>query len=531
MFDVSEATVEVTQKGLENGTLFECEQCGQVHDSENCTVVEGEKLCPECAHGAVECRVCGNLHWAENCYHDESNDTWVCDSCYETGNYMVCEDCGRIMVGHSMHHVEDEDKYVCVHCMSNYYICDHCGDLFTDDSMHFDNYSGQLCDSCRDDYYICADCGCFVHYENAIELDDGDYYCESCADSNRGALHQYGYKPDPIFYDTNEDALDDEPTLYMGVELETDDGCRGDVEEHDYVYYKEDGSLSSSGVEIVSHPASLKFHLNDFGWSEICSDFRSWGYLSHKASNSCGLHVHVNRDFFGVTAAEQDLHIAKVVLLVNRFYDSHLERFARRSSAQWARKPDVRVTNADVTDNEIVHTIHDKVKDSGRYVAVNLQNRNTIEFRLFRGTLKVTTLYATLQFVDTLCRFAKKMELREVDLVQWEHIFAGLDREEYHYLFDYMENRGLNAELTAPEKQFVKRVPFSVDDPEDTAYYVDFNECYDIAIHDNLYQIGSDRAYTGTRVEYMACPCFKIRTGSCWGDTIIPQSALYRYVD
>ena len=530
MFDVSEATVEMTEKGLNDGTLCECEECGQIYKSADGKIVDGDHACPECATKAVLCRVCGKLHWGYACYHDETDDTYVCEDCYMAGGYITCEDCGAIIREYTATFIEDAETYVCTRCRSHYHRCDRCDQYYTEDAMHFDTCGNQWCDSCYEDSYTCEDCGEFVWYDDAIEINDR-YYCESCASSHRGPVHPYGYKPEPIFYDTNKDALDDDPTLYMGVELETDDGEFYEVEEHDHVYYKEDGSLSDSGVEIVSYPASLDYHMNNLGWDEICSDFLNWGYLSHKAHNSCGLHVHVNRNFFGVTAAEQDLHIAKVVLLVSRFYDSHLERFARRSSAQWARKPDVRVTNADVTDNEIVKNINQRVRDTGRYVAVNLQNRNTIEFRLFRGTLKVSTLYATLQFVDTLCRFAKKMELREVDLVQWEHIFAGLDREEYRYLFEYMEDRGLNVELATPEKQFVKRIPFSVDDAEDTAYCVDFDVVRESGVYDNLYNIVSDRMYSGKRVTYMGVPCFEINTGSCWGKTIVPQSALYRYVD
>ena len=42
----------------------------------------------------------------------------------------------------------------------------------------------------------------------------------------------------------------------------------------------------------------------------------------------------------------------------------------------------------------------------GRYTCVNLTNRDTIEFRMFRGTLKYNTLIATLQLVDRICDVA-----------------------------------------------------------------------------------------------------------------------------
>ncbi len=45
----------------------------------------------------------------------------------------------------------------------------------------------------------------------------------------------------------------------------------------------------------------------------------------------------------------------------------------------------------------------------GRYAAVNLCNYSTIEFRLFRGTLKINTFIATLQLVNEICNVAVSM--------------------------------------------------------------------------------------------------------------------------
>ena len=46
---------------------------------------------------------------------------------------------------------------------------------------------------------------------------------------------------------------------------------------------------------------------------------------------------------------------------------------------------------------------HAKGSSLGRYTCVNLTNFDTIEFRLFRGTLKLNTFLATLQMVDRIC--------------------------------------------------------------------------------------------------------------------------------
>jgi hypothetical protein len=48
-----------------------------------------------------------------------------------------------------------------------------------------------------------------------------------------------------------------------------------------------------------------------------------------------------------------------------------------------------------------------------RYVALNFRNSETIEFRLFRGTLNIETFYATLQFVWNLCNLAANLTIPE----------------------------------------------------------------------------------------------------------------------
>ena len=154
----------------------------------------------------------------------------------------------------------------------------------------------------------------------------------------------------------------------------------------DKLYLKHDGSLSC-GFEIVSHPCSLEYHSKEFNWQEIMRICREGTLYSHDTS-TCGLHIHLSRLFFGDTQEIQDLHISKLLILISKFYYSHILKFSRRKQGElhWCENPSMEYDN---TDNEI--TIVDKMKQcksKGRYLAVNLQNQNTVEFRLFKGTLK-----------------------------------------------------------------------------------------------------------------------------------------------
>lgn len=151
--------------------------------------------------------------------------------------------------------------------------------------------------------------------------------CSACG------IHEYGYKPEPVFLtgDPNKDIM-------LGIELETD-RFTGDMTPTslarflhqkfgDRVYCKSDGSLDR-GVEIVSHPAPLRYHMRKFGWSDILGIATDCGAQSHDAG-TCGLHVHVGRASLGNTDDARDLCIAKLLLVMERFASNEMMAFSRR---------------------------------------------------------------------------------------------------------------------------------------------------------------------------------------------------------
>lgn len=79
-------------------------------------------------------------------------------------------------------------------------------------------------------------------------------------------------------------------------------------------------------------------------------------------------------------------------------------------------------------------------KNYGRYVAVNLCNYHTIEFRLFRGTLKYNTLIETLELVNKICELAVLMDDEEIAKLSWSEFVAGITEPE---LIQYLKERQL----------------------------------------------------------------------------------------
>lgn len=362
-------------------------------------------------------------------------------------NEFTCLDCGEI-------HNKDEgysykDGYICQDCYEDgYFICEHCGEICNSDDLVCANNETRnekcVCEYCAENYYTrCNECGCVILTDNSNYNDEDGYnYCDDCyRDVKSVSIHDYDYKPYPIFLGNSND------NLYFGIELEVDEGnditdCCNDIKEiTDDIYMKSDGSLNC-GFEIVSHPATIEYHMTEIPWNSIMKRCIYYGFKSHDTT-TCGIHVHVSRKYFGETSDSQDLNIAKVILLVNRFWDTHIIKFSRRDCSnleRWAKKSELKFEKDD-TSTELVGKMKRENYNSGRYMSINLQNENTIEFRIFRGSLKQNTFFAILQFVETICKFAKEIDLQDIDLTKWNDIFRN---SSYKELNDYNKSKELN---------------------------------------------------------------------------------------
>ena len=138
---------------------------------------------------------------------------------------------------------------------------------------------------------------------------------------------------------------------------------------------------------------------------------------------------------FGCTYETQEECIARLVFFVEKFWPELL-RFSRRTNGQlnrWAARYGMKLNPKD-------QMYHAKNSCAGRYTAVNLTNADTVEIRLFRGTLKLNTLAATLQLVNHLCEVAVCMSDQELQDMSW---FDFLDQITEPELIRYLKERRL----------------------------------------------------------------------------------------
>ena len=384
------------------------------------------------------CDICGCVIEENDCY-TEFDGKIFCENCADD-ELTRCDDCGELMYRDNATYLNDYDQYICEDCVDrNYYTCECCGELV----HHYDSYSsedGYICRYCADNYYYrCDNCGDLIHQDNVIYDEDSDSdYCRACWNENKNrAIHNYGYKPEPIFYNTNGLAEIDD--MFIGIELEVDKGGHDnnnaqeilDVAnaENEHIYIKHDGSLND-GFEIVSHPCTLEYHTNNLQWRNIMTKALELNYRSHD-TDTCGLHIHISRSALGSNFERQEENIAKIIYFVEQNWNA-IMKFTRRNEDRlnrWASRYGIEPT---------INETYEKAKrDYDRYKCVNLQNSNTIEFRMFRGTLKYSTFIATLQFVKSMCDF-----VIETDIYNW-NIYTKCIPSEYTELIEYLKSKEL----------------------------------------------------------------------------------------
>lgn len=156
-------------------------------------------------------------------------------------------------------------------------------------------------------------------------------------------------------------------------------------------YLKHDGSLNY-GFEVVTHPHTLQeYHKLDWSWLDKLNNegFRSWN------TSSCGLHVHIGLDGFN-----DDNHQIRFTKFI---YDN--ERQVKRISG--------RSSNYAAFDDKgkVIPKIKRKQYDTNRYSAVNVQNENTLEVRVFRGSLRKERVLSAIEFTHAACEYTRNMKV------------------------------------------------------------------------------------------------------------------------
>lgn len=258
--------------------------------------------------------------------------------------------------------------------------------------------------------------------------------CKSCYQKvkNKGVIHPHNHKqyqapivePQYVRLGGIQTAVDNIRMFGVEVELEFDKPSLvkssldrfvmarkvKDALGKDFIEIKEDGSLTMNGkyngapefdpegtkngklyagFEAVSCPACITTHRKRWMDLEKMSEFsmlRAWD------TETCGLHVHVSRDSLTL------LQIGRMLAFVNHPSNRHfIQKIAGRGDSKYCKNHNKKLSDS-------LHPEYGD-HDEKRRVAINVQNPHTIEFRIFRGTVRACHIIRNIEFVDAMCDY------------------------------------------------------------------------------------------------------------------------------
>ena len=249
-------------------------------------------------------------------------------------------------------------------------------------------------------YFWCNNCEKIFSIEDRCIADNGWYYCPDCFDEVN-LLHDYDYKPEAIIFHNDND--ENNNNLHVGIELEIQgkNHCsfiKKAKEKFDETifYFKHDGSLDDTGVEIVSQPMSYNFIKHTDYWYDLFNLMFEYGMDD---VDNAGLHFHLDKNYFS------ESEIAVIDYIVNNFSHSFYQCGGRifNSNSRYCR------------------TVYKNLEDWGkntnkdnRYQAVNLTNQHTIELRFCESTYEFDVFKERVKLIYAIAQFAKQYTLKDI---------------------------------------------------------------------------------------------------------------------
>lgn len=253
---------------------------------------------------------------------------------------------------------------------------------------------GLICDCISYQFTRCCECGDLAYEE--------DIYAEICRDcmkekdcenTNIGGYHNQHDFPKKLYGNPSNG-------IFFGLEIESEYSLdpplfkdkKPSIEEifsestRMLCCFERDGSLEN-GFETITNPLSYEFMKNNGIIEQITSELKKTMHIS----NRCGLHIHITKTDEVVKKLPQI-----IMFLENNKKD--VINFCGRETpyAEFYTYRDKKI------DTRIANEIIFSSESFGRRRMINLTNKDTIEFRGFKGTLDADRIYKYIEFILTL---------------------------------------------------------------------------------------------------------------------------------
>jgi hypothetical protein len=253
---------------------------------------------------------------------------------------------------------------------------------------------------------------CDGEYHHGPEYDDDDD-CndddddDDDSDMDSACINSYSYRPSMNFHKLSNE---NENAPFFGIELEVErknsNGLKhkymAGMIKNEHWYFKTDGSLTD-GFEIVTHPLTFNYiQQSEKSFTDSLKLLVENGYNSYDA-NTCGMHIHISKANFTTWHLYRFLKF----FVENKEFIVAISQRKMEKLKKWANIEDD-------NDSSLIYKAKKKDGNNERYVAINLQNKATLEIRIFRGTLNINSFMKNIEFAHALFMYTK--ENKEISL-------------------------------------------------------------------------------------------------------------------
>ena len=281
--------------------------------------------------------------------------------------------------------------------MKNIHNCGCCHEVVNtntdEDIIYSDTLNNWFHTNCLNSLDRCNSCdNASYHLEHGI--------CSRCMNSQ--SIRNYSFRPNPIFHRVNNKQKSVVNIIGRG------------IGKSNLFYSKSDGSLTEQGVEVVSHPFSWNFW-KQYGkniYDALFSALMSSGYYSAESSEG-GMHIHVSKSSVNRTQLHKLLWF---IYECPSFIKMIAQRSSRWGSVSWSSLIGGYANESFSKRRAYVSKIAKRKYSprAERYTAINMQPNDTIEFRMFNGTLNIMTLSESIEFIHSLLSYCSQTSFKDI---------------------------------------------------------------------------------------------------------------------
>ena len=379
-------------------------------------------------------------------------DTLTNDELKQLYALARCEDCGQLVFYNQIIAVGRTHNY-CRDCAGKHAKkCSICGHWYMKKSSYTDyNLIGHehyiVCNRCKSSFernlQTCADCGGLFTTYNGERI-RGQWYCYDCAGAHRppDVIADYHQGDMPIVFQYASDETPASDVFKTGAEIETE--CTRDTEPNDVAYdiheimnnskqlckFEHDGSLTN-GFEIITQPGSIAWYYEHRPLiRQLFEKLNSYNcsYQDFNGCDRCGLHLHVNRSFF------KDYDYENRLCYLFQRLKEQLRVFSQRRNFDYCH-----FCYNTITWDNVYYEKRSNMQGHGS--AINCANRDTIEFRIYRGTTNFEQFMSYIEFTYNLCKLVR--DTTDIDRIERTTFKDVVNYSDTIYLRDYCASLGL----------------------------------------------------------------------------------------